>query len=117
MWLVDQIGPTGQGFFDLWSVAQLIFWSVIASLLWAYNQRRLQGLRAYSDCWVSDFFACIGFSYAWEIIERPLEKIFPQIWRCPESALNSWVSDPLFCAVAILLTWFVLNRRYVPRKP
>jgi hypothetical protein len=94
---------TGKAFFDAWTLAHLSFWLFIGSCIWP---------SVHKFPWLSKqrlipFLACMVAAYGWEIFERVAEKKWPTAWLHPESAINSYLSDPLTTVVGVLgmLIW------------
>lgn len=101
---------TGRTFFDVWSLVHLTFWFFAGSIFWSreYHQK-LSGLSQGLDLRGMNFGYCLVMAFGWEVFERFAEKQWPQYWLSPESWYNSWVSDPLMCAVAVLACWYALD--------
>lgn len=92
-WLV---GQTGKSFFDGWSIVHLAFWIVIGSTIAAFHVPFLVGM-----------LINMAFAYGWEIFERYAEKRWPNVWRHPESKINSWISDPLMCVLGTIIGYII----------
>lgn len=92
------VGKTGYSFFDVWTIVHLSFWIFVGSVAWSTKPSRSVAM-----------LSCLIVAYSWEVFERYAEKKWPNLWLNPESALNSWVSDPLTCVVGLLFVWYALD--------
>lgn len=90
---------TGVTFFDYWTIAHLAFWWVVGSSLAALDKRGF--------VWLC---ACLGGAFVWETFEQGAHRWWPGVWQNPESWVNSWLSDPLMCIIAVLLAWWGYDR-------
>lgn len=89
--------PIGIGttFFDFWTIAHLITWCAVC--LWA----KPMGASKWKTFWI-----CLGVALVWECFEvfYAFDNL-PQLWDHGESWFNSWISDPLTCAVGYWSMW------------
>lgn len=91
---------TGRTFIDVWTIFHLSFWIFMGSNFWT--------IRTYVDRPRAMLIGII-VAYLWEFFERYAERKWPTVWLSPESALNSYVSDPLTCVVGMLFAWYALD--------
>lgn len=98
--MIDWFWPirTGRTFIDVNSIFHLAFWIFMGSNFWFMKVERNRAM-----------LIGLALAYAWEIFERYAERRWPDIWTDPESALNSYVSDPLTCVVGMLFAWYALD--------
>jgi len=89
---------TGQTFFDVPTAIHFAFWFFAGSGVYYLRLNR----------WWS-MLGCLVVAYAWEVVERQLEKALPNVFQHPENFLNGWVSDPLMCVFGLLAVWYALD--------
>ena len=93
---------TGYSFFDVWAIVHFCFWIFVGSTLWAYKAKIMK---------LISFISCMILAFSWEVYEYFMAPRHPEIWRDPESFWNSWISDPLMCAIAFFGIWWMLDHR------
>jgi hypothetical protein len=89
---------TGKTFFDTWSICHFV-----AGMLIGYNL-------GAQDVGLPLFVVItLALGFAWEVVERFIEKYAPQMVKHPESPLNSWVSDPIMVLLGGLLGYWLVS--------
>ena len=86
---------TGITVIDYWTIAHLSFWWFIGSTLAAFRINRTLAL-----------VCCMLVAYGWELFEFFAERRWPTVWQTPESWVNSLISDPLTCLIAVLTAYY-----------
>jgi hypothetical protein len=120
-------GHTGFSFIDVWALVHFAFWVFFGSCVWIVDKKIQWGYTR-----ILFFFGSMGLAFGWEGFEAYLAPRNSGSWgdwftysgytygaACPqyiegchyESWWNSWVSDPLTCAVGVVLIFILLDRR------
>jgi hypothetical protein len=100
-WLDRKEGNiTITGFVDYWSIIHWAFWCVVAHVV-----------EIFLPCpwWIHLLYGLAG-GYAWEAIEYPLQRKYPERWsNRVESMPNSFISDLLFNLLGVAFGAFVVK--------
>jgi hypothetical protein len=93
-------GTSGASIFDVWFVVHFAFWLVVGAQLQVLGCSRMWSL-----------IGMIGVATAWEVFERFAFRLWPDVWKRPESWQNAIVGDILLAGTIGLLVGYWLAER------